>query len=134
LGPSELIITFVIAWFYYTTGDTYYATPAYPNTTPDDGSAGDAAAAASRSLHPAGPADTSSMNASEGKRSHDELNRQRNAADIINSPAEHQEELQLEGRQTVITGGSHRPTAPDTPPVTPQEDEVIRVSALLIYI
>jgi hypothetical protein len=46
-------------------GDTYYATPSYPNTRPEDNASDDASAAAlasSRSPHPSGAADTSSVN------------------------------------------------------------------------
>jgi hypothetical protein len=46
-------------------GDTYYATPSYPNTKPDENASDDAAAAAmaaSRRPHPSGAADTSSVN------------------------------------------------------------------------
>jgi len=95
------------------TGDTYFATPAYPNTTPDDGSAGAAAAAASRAPHPSGPADTSSMNASEGKSSKGDLGRQRNAD--IHHPGR-QEEV-LEGQQTAAGLQSSEPNS------TPQEKE-----------
>lgn len=54
----------------FSAGDTYYATPQYPNTSPDSNAssaASEATLASSRSPHPKGPADTSSMNDPAGR-------------------------------------------------------------------
>eukprot|EP00775_Hariotina_reticulata_P005399 gene5399-5633_t len=93
-------------------GDTYYATPTYPNTTPEDGSAGAAAAAASRSPHPSGPADTSSMNAPEGKSSQQQgPNTQRNA------------DIHFPGRQEEVLQAQQTAGARSDSDTTPQEKE-----------
>lgn len=48
-------------------GDTYYATPSYPDTTPDQAKPAAASSSSSAGGHPQGPADVSSMNDPSGK-------------------------------------------------------------------
>jgi hypothetical protein len=62
---AAVLLALLSRLFPHCAGDTYYATPSYPNTKPDENASDNAAAAAmaaSRSPHPSCAADTSSMN------------------------------------------------------------------------